>query len=99
MTKVVNVYREQFDIYIGRANARFGAASKFANPFWMKDESQREVVIENFRQHLYQQIKEGKITKKDLLALEGKRLGCYCSPKACHGDVIIRAIQWAKENL
>jgi hypothetical protein len=25
-----------------------------------------------------------------LKALSGKRLGCHCKPKACHGDVIIK---------
>jgi hypothetical protein len=26
--------------------------------------------------------------KHRVLALKGKRLGCFCKPKACHGDVI-----------
>ena len=27
---------------------------------------------------------------RDLHELKGERLGCYCSPKACHGDVLAR---------
>jgi Domain of unknown function (DUF4326) len=26
--------------------------------------------------------------KRRILALKGKRLGCFCQPEACHGDVI-----------
>ncbi len=36
-------------------------------------------------------------TQPDLLAalpeLEGKVLGCWCSPQECHGDVLIRLTQ------
>ena len=95
MAEVVNVYREKFDVYIGRAG-KFGPGSKFANPFWMSDESQRPVVIQKFRQHLWAEIKAGRITKEEILELDGKKLGCFCAPKACHGDVLVAAIEWAK---
>jgi hypothetical protein len=95
---VVNVCKDAFDVYIGRDSKRFGAGGKFANPFWMRDESQREKVIEDFRRYLWEEIKTGKITKEELLALDGKRLGCYCHPKKCHGDVLVAAIEWAKKQ-
>jgi hypothetical protein len=31
-----------------------------------------------------------------LLELDGKRLGCFCKPKLCHGDIIVAAVNWAK---
>jgi len=98
MTQVVNVYKDNFDVYIGRTSKKFGVGGKFANPYWMQDESKRKEVIEKFRIYLWKQIKEGKITKEELIALDGKKLGCYCSPKECHGDVIVKAIEWAKQN-
>ena len=30
-----------------------------------------------------------------LLGLRGKRLGCHCAPKRCHGDAIARALRMA----
>lgn len=33
-----------------------------------------------------------KITKDDLLKLNGKTLGCWCKPDACHGDILIELI-------
>ena len=35
--------------------------------------------------------------RPDLLAalpeLAGKRLGCYCKPEACHGDVLVKLLR------
>lgn len=33
---------------------------------------------------------QGLISKEEILALEGKALGCVCYPKKCHGDVIVK---------
>jgi len=90
MCKVVNKYKEPYDVYIGRG-------SPLGNPFAI-DESKgdtREVVIEKFRLYLLQSLKDGTITKEYLTSLDGKVLGCFCKPKACHGDVIVRAVAWA----
>ena len=91
MTKVVNKRVEPFDVYIGRG-------SKWGNPFVMKSEADRERVIEQFRKYLWEQIEAGVVTKDELRALDGKRLGCFCAPKACHGDVIVAAIEWSKRS-
>jgi hypothetical protein len=31
---------------------------------------------------------DGKYLLHDLHELKGKILGCWCSPKSCHGDVL-----------
>jgi len=76
-TKVVNVRRSSFHIYIGRP-------SKWGNPYLIGVDGAREEVIEKYRKHL-----EGK---PKLLAalpeLRGKTLGCYCKPLPCHGDIL-----------
>lgn len=84
---VVNRYKEDFDIYIGRG-------SMWGNPYKLEKESDRSLVIEQYRKYLFAQIKCGKITKHDFSELTGKRLGCFCKPKACHGDVIVNAYEW-----
>lgn len=93
MCRVVNKFKEPYDVYIGRG-------SLWGNPFPI-DESKgdtREVVIEKYRQHLFNQLRTGEIRIAQLLALDGKTLGCFCKPKACHGDVIVRAVEWAKRD-
>lgn len=86
---VVNKYKEEYDIYIGRG-------SKWGNPYAIGEHGTREDVIDAFRVYLWEQMKFGRITKEDLLELDGKRLGCFCKPQACHGDVISKAVEWAK---
>lgn len=80
--RVVNRHKEPFDVYIGRG-------TKWGNPY--KD-MPRAQAIELHRVLFKQQIKDGIITIDDLLELKGKRLGCSCHPKPCHGDIIARAV-------
>ena len=91
MCKVVNKYAEPHDVYIGRG-------SVWGNPFRMNEATgqTRAVVVAKHRIHLWNQIREGTITKQMLLSLDGKKLGCYCAPQACHGDNIVKAVKWAK---
>jgi hypothetical protein len=58
--------------------------TKWGNPFLLKNEKDREMVIEKYRVYfignlLIDATKELK---------DAKRLGCWCSPLPCHGDVI-----------
>ena len=85
-------------VYIGRG-------SIWGNPYSHKDGTKanvkvatREEAVDKYRKRLWFLIREGAITKEMLLELDGKRLCCYCSPQACHGDVLVKAIEWAKNG-
>ena len=91
MCTVVNKYKEDYDIYIGRG-------SPWGNPYKIGEDGTREEVIEKYRLYLWEQIKSGKITKEQLITLQSKRLGCFCKPQACHGDIIVKAVEWAIKN-
>lgn len=102
-TKVVNKYKHDYDIYIGRG-------SIFGNP-WSHNEaaihdivlvSTREEAIENYRKWLtgqdhtkFKQHERFRILRA-IPYLRGKRLGCFCKPLSCHGDVLIEILN--KEN-
>jgi hypothetical protein len=78
VTEVVNIRGSAtYDVYIGRP-------SKFGNPFLVGEDGSREEVISLYREWI--------LTQPELLdalhELKGKRLGCYCAPLACHGDVL-----------
>ena len=86
-TTVVHNLHEDFDVYIGREVPEHGlAASKWGNPFVLEDDSEAERVrvIAVYREWIVQQ--------PELIAslgeLRGQRLGCWCAPKQCHGDVL-----------
>ena len=36
---------------------------------------------------------DGKYLLEHLSELENKTLGCFCKPKSCHGDILIKLIQ------
>lgn len=79
-TTVVHCKREEYDVYIGRP-------SKWGNPFRMRDKSdeERKRVISQYEEWLFQQPKLMTAIREELA---GKRLGCWCAPKPCHGDIL-----------
>lgn len=84
---VVHCKREEFDVYIGRPGP-------WGNIFIIGPDGDRNQVCDKHDIWLREQIKLGSIEKSDLLALKGKRLGCWCGRALrCHGDNIVRLIE------
>lgn len=84
-TRAVNMRRESYDVYIGRAGK--GQDGYFGNPFKLGDGT-REEVLKKFRAYFLGRIDQDREFRRRVLDLHGKRLGCFCKPAACHGDVI-----------
>lgn len=78
-TVVVNKYKEPYDILIQRGTI-------WGNPF--KDGT-REENIENYRIYIL----SNPYLMSRICELKGKRLGCSCKPKKCHGDVLVELVQ------
>lgn len=97
-TTVVNIKaREPFDVYIGRRSLRAKdprcrVASPWANRPLEKGQT-REQSISDFERRLRWNLEQMPSLREQLLALRGKRLGCWCKPEACHGDVLVRVIE------
>ena len=89
VTRVVNLYRDDYDVYIGRKGK--GKDGYFGNPFDMRDFT-REECISRFKEHFLSRVKTDSLFRMKVLDLRGKRLGCFCKPNACHGDVIVEWI-------
>ena len=89
---------EGYDVYIGRSKMLGGAVfpKGWGNPFSVEQYG-REECIKMFGRLLWAEMKKGGM-KERLLALEGKRLGCHCKPKSCHGDKILAAIAYVKNE-
>jgi Domain of unknown function (DUF4326) len=84
------------NVYIGRKGVVFvdgkrfpEQASPFANPFKITPTCSREKVLQMYTTYITDKIQRGEV---DLLQLVGKRLGCWCAPKACHGDVLVNLL-------
>jgi hypothetical protein len=86
--------------YIGRGRVVFINGTRYplydsiwANPFKITEEQPREKVIELYKDYIEEKIKNNKILIKELLKLKGKKLGCWCKPECCHGDVLVELIK------
>lgn len=89
------------DIYIGRP-------SVLGNPYPMSGEHTRKVVCELYHKYLWKQMQiawrnnDGEnsawneLKRIALLVKSGVnvRLICYCEPLDCHGNSIVRAVNW-----
>ena len=75
-TRVVHCKKESYDVLIDRR-------TKYGNPFILGRNGTREEVIAKHREKVLNDPVFIKIIKKELT---GKILGCWCKPKACHGD-------------
>lgn len=81
-TRVVNIYVDEHDLYIGRPSKHH--AGPFGNPFVIGRDGTREEVVLKYKRYLW----DTPALLRWLPSMRGKRLGCYCAPMACHGDVI-----------
>jgi len=113
-TTVVNITKDSYDVYIGRGRdnptnmltegIKPGEEGWLGNPHpigWCgicRESHTRAECIEKFKQDFYVKINYEIEFRKAVLALKGKRLGCYCKPKACHGDVIKEWIESQKQE-
>ena len=91
-TAVVNKRKSDYDIYIGRG-------SIWGNPFWPDNRpytGDHKVTLVPDAEVLprYEQwVRDRPSLMEKLRTLKGKRLGCYCKPKPCHGDVLVKLIE------
>lgn len=83
MTTVVNIHKEEYDVYIGRSGKSMNGY--FGNPY---GDGTREENINRFKEYFYWRLENDPEYKQKILELKGKKLGCFCVPKSCHGHVI-----------
>ncbi|MEO8602489.1 MAG: DUF4326 domain-containing protein [bacterium] len=90
MPDVVNIRTATCDVYIGRAVPRRGLPrSPYANPFEIAPNRTRDEAIALYRAWLGER---PALIAQARVELAGKVLGCWCKPKACHGDVLVELI-------
>ena len=82
--RVLNKHRDIIPhdaVYIGRG-------SKWGNPFVIGRDGTREEVIEKYRNYIIHSDIVLEVNE-----LIGRDIWCYCTPKACHGDVLLEIIE------
>ena len=95
-TTVINIRKQKSDVYIGRRNC----AQHFGNPFSVKESSVSDIRVGSLTEalncfhswltgtghHDVEPERRAWIIS-NLEMLRGRTIGCFCKPKACHGDV------------
>lgn len=91
ITRVINIDTEtqyksikKNDVY-----EYIGRGSPWGNPYTMTthNDEDRKGVINSFKYDFERDLLL-KTKKEDVYSLAGKRLGCFCKPFDCHGDVL-----------
>jgi hypothetical protein len=87
-TRAVNLRTEPFDVYIGRGSQWGNPYSHLAGTKAKIAVASREDAIEAYEEWL-QEPAQARL-RRQIPTLKGKRLGCYCKPQSCHGDILAR---------
>lgn len=77
--------------------AYIGRPSKLGNPFPLKDPADvvaRDLVIDKYRAWFNERLDDLEF-RAAVEEVRGRDLGCWCSPRACHGDVVL---EWLEAN-
>ena len=68
--------------------------SVFANPFLVGKDGNREQCLKKYEKH----VRSSPEIWRELPNLKGKVLGCWCHPKPCHGDILIKLIRESEQK-
>lgn len=91
MTELVNLHEHDRD-----GVTLIDRSTKFGNPYRIKQDGgdyTRHESVEKYREWFYNKIENDPDFKQAVEDLEGETLGCWCTPKACHGDVIVAYLE------
>ena len=93
-TRVVNLHHSVYDVYIGRAGK--GVEGLFGNPCRVGSRCPEcrayhedgGSTLPCFERYFLHRVEHDRDFRKAVLSLKGLRLGCFCHPKPCHGNII-----------
>ena len=107
-TKAVNIYKEKCDVYCGRGrgeknnprNCKIGEGGWLGNPisigkqcpFCNETHLKGGDTLKCYEEYLDSRLKETDFLS-EFKKLKGKKLGCFCKPKPCHVDIIVKKIE------
>lgn len=101
MTSIVHMKRkngiivQDCDVYIGRSCYMSGwklRQSIWYNPFTLKKHGTRDEILMLYETY----VRKNEMLMSKIHELEGKSLGCWCSPESCHGDILIKILNESK---
>lgn len=83
----LKIYNRHDEVPYSKDVACVDRGSAWGNPFIMHGESQRDEVCDKFEQYAIWRL---SIEPDWLAPLRDKDLACWCAPKRCHAETLIR---------
>jgi len=94
---VVNLFEEEFDVYVGRAG--FGKDGLFGNPYRLYKDGTRDEILEKFRKYFHHRLSNDPAFHQKVHDLKGLRLGCFCRDiHRCHATIIAAYVNTISNN-
>ena len=81
---------------------RIDRGSKWGNPFSLNkpnSKKERSLVLEKYKSYLRKAYEDGTFTIEDFASLSGRTLACWCVPQSCHGILLAKYANRAKQVL
>ena len=69
-----------------------GRSTQFGNPFLLSKDGgnyTRRASVKEYEKWFYHKLESDIEFREAVHELKGETLGCFCKPRACHGDVIV----------
>jgi hypothetical protein len=95
MISVCHVRKQNEFFYIGRRWAEF-EESPFHNPFHIGKDGDRKEVLLKFTVYWYAPAQAWLRLLALRTVLSDTKLGCWCHPQTCHGDIISGYLNWKR---
>lgn len=100
-TRAVNLRVEPHDVYAGRPakgpdgtndprRVPVGERGWLGNPFDPRVEAN---ALDRFREYFLERVERDEAFRVSVIALKGKRLGCFCAPRPCHAQTIAEWVE------
>jgi hypothetical protein len=92
--KVVNLYHDPYNVYIGREGRRedgyFGNPSIAGRVCAVCGQVHQDgaATLPCFEKYARKRVHQDPEFRQKVKDLQGKTLGCFCKPKPCHGDIL-----------
>ena len=89
-------FNTENNIYIGRNAAKYTKKdvpeSKWVNPYLVSQWKgpSEEWILEDIMKTYENYVRNTPLLMESLHELKGKELGCWCKPKQCHGDILVK---------
>jgi hypothetical protein len=77
-------------------DVRIDRATKWGNPYPITDTDSRDAVLFKYTWYIVNAMENKELNITELT--DARRLGCWCKPKACHGDILKKAIEQYNDN-